>query len=174
MALSQENVLFDPLNRMLDFSGRSSRSQFWPFVAIYLAATAVVPLLNTPLPDVSMVSGPEQIDMGAVLRDFVTQQGLIFALFLVPLMSVTTRRLHDAGWSARYAAPLLFLHLGVFLLQAKVLADGVLTGTPVGTPWFGALGTATTIFNIYTIGIALLCLLPSDSCANQYGEPQFS
>ena len=173
MALSQENVLFDPLNRMLDFSGRSSRSQFWPFVAIYVAATALVPLLNSPLPDAGMNSSPEQIDVGAMLRDLMTQQGLIFALFVVPLMSVTTRRLHDAGWSALYAAPLLFLHLGVFLLQSKVLADGVQTGTPVGTPWFGVLGAVTAVYNLVTIGIALLCLLPSDPYSNQYGEPQF-
>ena len=174
MKISEHDALFDPLNRMLDFSGRSTRAQFWPFLAIYIVATALIPLLGAPLPDPGMVSNPERIDMSDVLSDYVLRQGLVFAVFVIPLMSVTTRRLHDAGWSGRCAAPLLLLHFVVFLLQAKVLADGVQTGTPLNSPFFSLLGAITTIYKLVTIGIALLCLLPSDPDANRFGAPQFS
>ena len=174
MNISENDALLDPLNRMLDFSGRSTRTQFWPFLAIYIAATALVPIFGSSFPDAGMVAAPIQLNTSEVLSDYVLRDGLIFAVFVIPLMSVTTRRLHDAGWSGRYAAPLLFLHLAVFLLQAKVLADGVQAGTPVRSPFFGLLGAITTIYNIATIGIALLCALPSNPDANRYGEPQFS
>ena len=55
-----------------------------------------------------------------------------------------------------------------------MLADGVQTGTPLNSPFFSLLSAITTIYNLVTIGIALLCLLPSDPDANRYGDPQFS
>lgn len=172
MNISENDALLDPLNRMLDFSGRSSRSQFWPFVLIFMAANALAPLLSSPLLGADIVSNPDRI--GDALADYVFRQGLIFVVFIVPLMSVTTRRLHDVGRSGLCAAPLLFLHFVVFLLQAKVLADSVQLEAPEGSPYFGLLGIITTIYNIVTIGIALLCALPSTPDANRYGEPQLS
>ena len=55
-----------------------------------------------------------------------------------------------------------------------MVADGVQSGTPFHSPFFCLLGAITTNYNLVTIGIALLCLLPSDPDANRYGEPQFS
>ena len=174
MKISEHDALFDPLNRMLDFSGRSTRAQFWPFVAIFAAANGLAPILASMVPDADLVANPDNIDIGAMLADYVTRQGLIFAVFIIPLMSVTTRRLHDTGWSGLCAGPLLLLHIVLFLLQAKVLADSVQLGTPAGSPFFGLLGTITTIYNVVLIGTALLCMKPSEPCANRYGDPQFS
>ena len=131
-------------------------------------------MFGSPLPDARMVSDPGMMPMGDALSDYVLREGLIFAVFIIPLMSVTTRRLHDAGWSGRCAAPLLFLHFAVFLLQAKVLADAVQSGNPSQSPFLGLLSAITMIYNLVTIGIALLCALPSDPYTNRYGDPHFS
>ena len=174
MKISEQDALFDPLNRMLDFAGRSSRLQFWPFLMIFMTANALAPILSSPLLGESVVGDPATINMGAILADYMMHQGLVFAVFVVPLMSVITRRLHDIGWSGLWAAPLLFLHLIVFLLQAKVIADSVRLGEATQSPYFGVLNTVTTINNLAMIAVALLCARPSEPDPNSYGNPQFS
>ncbi len=174
MSDTHSPALFDPLTRMFDFSGRSTRSQFWPFIALYLAIATMVPLFGTSLPQSGELGDPVVIDMNAVLSEFMLKQGLLFALFFIPLMSATSRRLHDAGWSALWAMPLPILHLSTFLLQAKVMADSVQNQTPELSPFYGTLFTLGMVYNAVTLGIAIICALPGDEYANRFGDPQTS
>jgi uncharacterized membrane protein YhaH (DUF805 family) len=173
MTRSIGEELLDSVNRMFDFSGRSTRRQFWYFIAFCIVISALVPILGTSMSEPAMLADPVAIDVGQVLSDYMLRQGLLFAVFLIPLMSVTTRRLHDAGWSGLWAAPLLILHLAVFLLQAKVLADSVQLTSPEQSPFYGTFKTLTLFYNAATIGIVILCVLKSDPCANGYGDPQY-
>lgn len=172
MTRSIGEELLDTVNRMFDFSGRSTRRQFWYFIAFCTAISVLVPLLGASMPEPGPTADPAAIDMRQVLSDYMLRQGLLFAVFLIPLMSVTTRRLHDAGWSGLWAAPLLVLHFAVFLLQAKVMADSVQVTSPEQSPYYGIFKTLTLFYNAATIGIVILCVLKSQPCANGYGDPQ--
>jgi uncharacterized membrane protein YhaH (DUF805 family) len=172
MTYSYGEALLDPVNRTFDFSGRSSRKQFWPFIALYIAAASMIPMFGTALPQSGQFGDPIAFDMNAALAEFMWKQGMLFALFVIPLMSATTRRLHDAGWSGLWAVPLPILHLVVFLLQAKVMADSVQNQAPELSPYYGICFTIAMVYNVVTLGIAILCVLPSDDYANSFGDPQ--
>lgn len=171
----QESVgaaLFDPLTRMFDFAGRSARIQYWPFIALYIVAASMVPFLGTDVPQSGTFGEPVQFDMNAALSQFMFKQGLLFALFVIPLMSATTRRLHDAGWSGLWAVPLPILHLATFLLQAKVMADSLQNQAPELTPYYGTAFNVSMIYNAVTLGIVIICALPGDEYSNRFGDPQ--
>ena len=173
MTQSIPDALLDTVNRTFDFTGRSSRKQFWTFIACYIVVASLIPFFGSTMPESGMLSDSVEIEMAQILSDYMLRQGLLFAVFVIPLMSVTTRRLHDVGWSGLWAAPLLILHLAVFLLQAKVLADSVQSFDPVQSPFYGTLMTLSMIYNAAAIGIAILCVLRSNPTANGHGDPQF-
>ncbi len=59
--------------KFADFTGRASRPEYWWFVLVYVIAVFV----------------------GALIHRFV--QGLVVLVFIVPLIAVGARRLHDIG-----------------------------------------------------------------------------
>ena len=114
---------FTALRKYAQFSGRSRRSEFWWFVIIaesliILAATFGAIQLN------AAVDANNNIDLDEVGLFAWLFLGIAFALwlvFIIPLFSVTVRRLHDTGASGAWALFLIFLPIVVWIMA---LFDG--------------------------------------------------
>jgi uncharacterized membrane protein YhaH (DUF805 family) len=100
-------VFFDAFARFADFSGRSSRSEFWPFFLIhYLVVTILVILIFT------------------VGWGFVIPLVLYGLVSIIPIVALQVRRLHDTGRSGWWFAfaqcvPCLGCIVFVFYLQGS-------------------------------------------------------
>lgn len=63
------------------FSGRARRAEYWWFSALYVVATVVIAGIS--------------LAIGVLLLN------ILLLLFIVPMLSVSVRRLHDTGRSGR-------------------------------------------------------------------------
>lgn len=95
--VSQNKSLFgcwaDALTRMLEFSGRTTRYEFWAFQSVSLVIFLLMALVGYFLSQPKMV-----LDIFAVY-------------FLMPAASSCTRRLHDISMSRFWALPAVILAL---------------------------------------------------------------
>ncbi|RZV46957.1 MAG: DUF805 domain-containing protein [Acidimicrobiales bacterium] len=91
-----------------DFSGRSTRSQFWTFhiFSLVLVAFAAMPAIFT----------------GNEAWSAVTTLPVLVGLF-IPLLAITARRLHDTGRTAKLAVIAIIPWLGALLLLIILMAD---------------------------------------------------
>ncbi|QRN41286.1 MAG: DUF805 domain-containing protein [Neisseriaceae bacterium] len=85
------------LNNSFKFSGRARRAEFAWFTLIATIISIPISLLSTGLPKI--------LDL------------LINIIYLIPSTSVTTRRLHDLGYSGWLQTP--FTLLGVYFIFAE-------------------------------------------------------
>jgi uncharacterized membrane protein YhaH (DUF805 family) len=88
-----------PLGRITDFSGRTRRADYWPFILTLLGlwfAELVVEIVVIPF----RFGSP------------IAHGYAVFALFVLLAFAATVRRLHDVGWSGRWMAAYCALMLG--------------------------------------------------------------
>ena len=177
------------IKNCLVFRGRTGRSEFWRFARPQLLVTGV---LAAPLiaPFVGFVIGVLYLarlkDGGgcASSTDHVIAALLLalFAIFALPLLSASTRRLHDTGRSAWWLLVALAptgLFAG-FLLLALAPTDllGNLLSLPeycggsdlaVGLWYFFVLFPVKVILYAGLIGFMVLLSLEGDEGENRYG-----
>lgn len=130
-----------------DFSGRSRRSEFWTFIVFNCMVGFVLYLTLFACIGRDYVSISEATTMGEYWRRllfscvvdhlFITIVVIVYVLLaLLPLLSVTVRRLHDTGrsgwWVLLAVLPYLFgsfvglsPFFGCFLLAIMLLLDSV-------------------------------------------------
>ena len=113
-------------NQYADFTGRTTRQQFWMYVLVYIIISIAF----------GIITGILQADALMWLFDL--------ALF-VPSIAITARRLHDVGksgwWQLIGIIPILgWIVLIVFLVgkgESTANKDGMATVTPTATAWAG-------------------------------------
>ncbi len=130
-----------------EFSGRASRSEYWWFCGVWtLAYFAVLGLQRGKL------KWPEYA---------------FIALTIVPVMSVSFRRLQDAGYSGWWSvAELLAFSLPAIALYVCLSnVDETTTEIPNGARM--AISAALSL--VAAIGIVWHFSLPSEPGSNQYG-----
>lgn len=111
------------------FSGRASRSEFWWSWLFFLALVtligvpigAIVGLTGTPT-----ASGGVQLTAPGVIALVVG--GLLFLGLIIPRISVTVRRLHDADYSGWFLLLVLIPQIGGLI----VLILNILPSKPEG------------------------------------------
>ena len=102
----------DGFKRYFDFSGRSTRSEFWYFMLLFLALYGVVAIVDQFV--VSSTLDIRTLPLGQYLPlGFVDPEVRVLVLMYRPLMaiptiSVTVRRLHDIGKSGWWCVLWLF------------------------------------------------------------------
>jgi uncharacterized membrane protein YhaH (DUF805 family) len=104
-------------NKYADFKGRASRSEFWWFQLFYILAALIGMMINPVL------------------------GGIAYLAMLLPLLSVSIRRLHDknkSGWFYLLVfVPLAGILLLVWFCQRGTVGDNVFGPEPAdvaGTP----------------------------------------
>lgn len=86
-----------PLGRVLEFRGRSTRGEHWPFMGLLFAIYVIGTML-------AFTVGPLRTSMSIAYL-------LVLVLVLLASASVV-RRLHDVGWSGWWMAAYLILAAG--------------------------------------------------------------
>ena len=124
------SLMFQPLKKYADFSGRARRSEFWLFSLFILIVEIVYCVL------MGVTGNFDPSSYGAINGVGMALAGLftIFILaIIVPSLAVTFRRLHDTNRSAWWLLISLLPAIGGLVL----LVFYVLPGT-VGPNRFGA------------------------------------
>lgn len=108
-------LMFQPLKKYADFTGRARRKEYWLFYLFYFIVYAVLMVLS----GAAGAAGGNGGAMGAGLGGIVL---MIFALgMLVPSLAVSFRRIHDtnrsAWWLLLGLIPLVNLVLLFFFVQ---------------------------------------------------------
>lgn len=92
----------DMYKRYVDFSGRTTRKEFWCAYGIWIAIYAVLYLISSLVSGVNMaavVAGGSASVGGGVMSVIMAGVMLIFALgSLIPMLAMEVRRLRDAGY----------------------------------------------------------------------------
>ncbi len=86
------------------FSGRARRAEYWWFSVLYVIATAVI--------------------AGTSLAIEVPLLNVLLLPFIVPMLSVSVRRLHDTGKSGRRMFVALIPAVGPILYLVGMALDG--------------------------------------------------
>jgi len=83
------NNYMNAMRRYVDFSGRSSRSEFWFFVLFYFIIAIVATVID------AVVLGSQMAQGVGILS------GIVLLVHIIPSIAVAIRRLHDtdrSGW----------------------------------------------------------------------------
>lgn len=137
--------------RAFDFSGRSSRAEYWQFMALVTALSGAALVLDVA----ENGSGP-------------TFTMTVLVVLLVPIYSVSFRRLHDRGMSGWWIGATTVLNM-----SGGVIA--YLQGRSFDTPMASVFGALSMIQTCAMVGISLYLLLqaclPAQPGFNRFGAP---
>ena len=150
-------------SRLLDFSGRSRRSEFWWWMLLVLLASEIIPLL------------------------IFNQIANVIACIIIMLfgLSITVRRLHDTNHSAVWVyvsfAIGIFSHLYTvtssyyerimdIMLNEGFDPNKVLKAVDNNLSELGVIMTSNILWSIASIIVIVYCLRDSDQGENDYGE----
>ncbi|MBS7670708.1 DUF805 domain-containing protein [Croceicoccus gelatinilyticus] len=124
------NLILAPYRRYFEIAGRSSRTEYWGFMALILVLWAITVLLGYAfggrLEDGALVGGSAMVDV----------VNMAYTLFVIgsfiPSFTVSVRRLHDAGhsgfWLLMYFIPLI----GALFMLYMMLKTGDLGSNAYG------------------------------------------
>jgi uncharacterized membrane protein YhaH (DUF805 family) len=151
-----------PLGRLLDFRGRSTRSEHWPYMGLLIGLYVIGMILAvTAVPPVMMMAS-------------VT---LLAGIMVLLAFSSIVRRLHDVGWSGKWmaayvalvAAFILFFFYWRYLVVHQPFSPGG------STPLLFRFWLILMVCNLASTGLALLIfvltVLESAPGPNPYGPP---
>ncbi len=177
---------------LLRFSGRDTRSQFWPYAAVVIVAgfvmigfgmaLAMQPIFEEALrvaqenPEaVTVQTSPTRYEVhiapgAGFAPDFsrtVLMLGVSVALVAALLAAAVTRRLHDRGLPGFVGlAPLVFLTVGLFGMQ-RMMAS--LDSPEIDEGLFFLLFANNILYMAALAGLVILLALPGHPKPNRYG-----
>ncbi len=134
-----------PFSRYFDFSGRSSRAEYWYFTAFMWFVSL-------------LILATQQLLGQAVESVLTVVNGLFGLVTLVPSLAVAVRRLHDINRS------------GFVLLKYSIVIGIILALLPVAI-FLGTFGAGLFVLAAVVISIKFLILMVSegDRGPNPYG-----
>lgn len=147
------------LKNYANFNGRARRREFWIFVFVAAAVTAIATLVA-----IAISGGLGQTDgrtlMGLPPMAFGVLAAAIL-IFICPVLSVTVRRLHDTGHSALWITFLIAFYIAMAL---TVAVQSFMAALAIAS---FALGFVT--FILFVTNFILLFCADSQKGENQYG-----
>lgn len=106
-----------PLRRYADFTGRSSRREFWSFFGS--AVGLVLALMLVTAADTGVYD-----NVGLIGNLALVSSALILLATLVPTFAIQARRFHDQGKSGWFVLLNLIPYIGVFIVLAFMFVPG--------------------------------------------------
>lgn len=172
-----------PFKRYAEFSGRSSRAEFWWFFLGLFVAYALAWFLLFG----AMFSSIEasQNNPGAGVIGAIGIGGLLLSLcwlaLIIPTIAVQVRRLHDTNRSGWWLGAFYLLYVLYFVLMFGMMGSVMRTAasggaTPAAQPssgfFMGIMVLGTAMF-IYMIVLLVFYCLPGTRGPNRFGEDPY-
>jgi uncharacterized membrane protein YhaH (DUF805 family) len=162
-----------PLKRYAEFSGRSSRAEFWWFFLFVLILYVAMWFVMMGAAGGLLTS---QTEPSAGVIGVFGVAGIFIALFwlavLIPVLAVQVRRLHDTGRSGWWLGGYYLLYAAYMATVLGVVGLGMAAGAP---PPQGSEGLFIDVaiigllFFVYSIVLLVLYCLPGTPGLNRYG-----
>lgn len=163
-----------------NFRGKASRAEFWYWVLFTVLLATVLSTLESLVWPIAMASPDWMQNLEQSLSQPTPLTNIASLVLLIPNLSVTARRFHDAGYSAKWlllqVAPIgygLFATLGVVSIFFNAPAGAMLSAEELMSVIFlvvpiFALGLVTLVVFL------VLALKPSKSFydGNKYVDPE--
>ena len=150
------------MRRYFDFSGRSSRAEFWFFVLFVFILSIVANVLDVLL-------------LGSYGYGAAVLSSLVSLIHFIPSLSVSVRRLHDidrTGWWIMLA----FLPVVALIVAMGGSAMMMFGGGEIdGMSGFAAMGTGLMLTALISLIVLIVLLVfyctPGTPGPNRYGPP---
>ncbi|PVM86460.1 DUF805 domain-containing protein [Caulobacter endophyticus] len=111
------SLMFEPLRKYAQFSGRARRSEYWLFALFTFGVGVAISILRL------IISGPQSLESGNF--DALGLVSLAFSLAtFIPSLAVGFRRLHDTDRSAWWILIALIPLIGVIVLLVFYILPG--------------------------------------------------
>jgi uncharacterized membrane protein YhaH (DUF805 family) len=169
-----------PLKRYAEFSGRSSRAEFWWFV---LGMIVIFVLMWFVMFGALAGLGTSNSQPGAGMLAMFGFGGLLMAVFglllIIPSIAVQVRRLHDtdrSGWWLGGYYILYAVYLAMMLGSLSTIMGAQMRGeTPVqpSSGMFGASMLLSLLLFIYFIALLVFYCLPGTKGTNRFGDDPY-
>jgi uncharacterized membrane protein YhaH (DUF805 family) len=170
-----------PLKRYAEFSGRSSRAEFWWFFLFLMVLYTVVWIVLFSFIGITAASVNAQSSATPALAMFGAfgVLGIVMILFwlalLIPSIAVQVRRLHDTNRSGWWLGGFYLLYLAYIVVAfgsmfaMRVPSDG----SPPNMAGFAAVGIIAMLFFVYSIVLLVFFCLPGTKGPNRFGDDPY-
>lgn len=119
--------VYNAMRRWRDYGGRSTRIEFWSFVAVSAVLYGALNLLTPdPYPDALLTL---KTLVGPVIELLQFVEALLWLVLGLPFLALVSRRFHDVGLSA------WFFVLGFFTAHVSTLVIALLPSRDAGKRW---------------------------------------
>ena len=142
-----------PYRRYFEFSGRSSRAEYWQFMGVVMVAIIIGGLID---------SGSES----TMRTGLPTLAFIVLIASLIPIYAVTFRRLHDRGMSGWLVGVLWGLNFAAYAFG--VFKDSI-DSSIIAAPFVLIYWLLLLIQMALVIYLLLEVAKPGDAEANHYG-----
>jgi uncharacterized membrane protein YhaH (DUF805 family) len=174
------NSIQSGFRNFANFKGKASRSEFWMWVLFTVLLAIVLSTLESVIWPAAMGSPDWMQNLEQSLSQPTPLTNFASLVLLIPNLSVTARRFHDAGYSAKWlllqVVPIgygLFATLGVVSIFSNASAGQMLTAEELMSVIF--LVVPILALGLVTLVVFLvLALKPSKSFydGNKYVDPE--
>lgn len=164
-----------PLKRYAEFSGRSSRAEFWWFTLFMLIIfMAIWFLMIGSLGGLMSAGADPSAGMLQALGGGAIIIGLLSLAILIPSLAVQVRRLHDTGRSGWWLGGYYLLY-AVYMAMAfsSVAAIDPTAGTEPNMGMFGMTMVLGLGLFVYMIALLVFYVLPGTTGDNRYGPDPY-
>ena len=163
-----------PLKRYAEFSGRSSRAEFWWFflftMVIYFVAAFALGGVGAGLASLNPTGSVASGSFGAVMLFII----FFWIVLFIPMLAVQIRRLHDtnrSGWWLGIFWLLYIAYIGLAFGMISLAAGNA--GAPPNLALLGAVGIFAIVFFIYSIVLMVFFCLRGTEGPNRYGDDPY-
>lgn len=163
-----------PLKRYAEFSGRSSRAEFWWFflftMIIYFGALLLVGGASRGLASMN----PAADLVRGVFSGTLIVVALFWLFLFIPMLALQIRRLHDinrSGWwlGAFWLLYLVYMGLAFSMMSAATVSPGAVPNLG----GVAAMGIIALVFFVYSIVLLVFFCLRGTRGANRFGDDPY-
>ena len=156
------------MRRYVEFSGRSSRSEFWFFVLFYIIIYIVAIVLD------AFILGSGGQGVGILT-------GIVILAHLIPAIAVSVRRLHDIDRTGWWVLVFWLGPLVVFLISMIAMGGSIFAmmsgGEDAAAAGIAGMGLTLMIVGLIDLVIFIVAIVfyvtPGTPGPNTYGPPPF-
>ncbi len=167
-------AIFEGYRGYAKLSGRASRSEFWWF-ALFAVIVWVGIFMATFFIVQPQTTAPSSIELAREFHQFNATATLVAVpVIVIPLISVTIRRLHDSGRSAWWVLPVVGIQTFFGFQNTVLFLQPDITIERINEVNSSLQATSLSIaLNILQVVVIIMAVMPS-APENRYGLPRTS